>query len=871
MKILEIHKYYSKKSGDGSVSAFFETIALLERRGNEVVVFSMQNTDNEPSPYDQYFTAHFDLRTMTFWQKFRHIPKVLYNREAAKKLDQLLTDQKPDIAHVHSIFHYLSPSIFPILKKHNIPIVFMLSDYHAICPNHKLFAHGKIDDTCRDKKFYKLFSNSSINNSRAESFVAMIEGYTNRLFRLYEYVDLFLAPSVFMQKICGEYGIPQDKIVVLRNVLDLNAYQRTFEKKKYILYMGRLSEEKGILTLLNAVQLLARQGKLDDFHCIIAGHGPQERELHAYVKNNDLNKYVHFVGFCSKETQQWSDLQKYASIMVLPSIWYDNSPIAISEAMAFGTPVIVSDRGGTKELIKEGKSGLLFQAGNIADLADKIEVLLSDESLSSQMRRHARERVTELNNEEKYYANLMMYFGMTIKNNKERLQSSVQKTSSTTESKLLLQKRAHNELRQTNQQRALLSNLYTKIFFNNSHIPKPGHKTPALLILITGIIEILLLVSVNLLAAHNLGPQQYGIFAIIFSSAQILSFLLIMEIHSAFVHYASHNKNHIISYQSAAILLFFCTAIIALSLFAIISHYVHGHYTLGENTFWMISITAFTIAFVRITRSFLNVNDLQHCKIYLRVLQASAIIIAFVLFFYYLKLQTFEALVIAYILGCAIFSILGFLIILIKHKFKFSTSKKFLINIVQYVQHGLIGMFSHFLTNNGDKIIVLLYFGLAETGTYMLYYVIATIIAIISARIFSQLRLNEGDSYNVRSILFGTLIVSTTSIVALAFSLSLCAESCTLYWSWVVLFGLYAGGLFWTTVFSLLSVKMSQWHYQQDARAHFYGLLIFISILLMSMTLELFTIQLIIIALIGSQLITGLMQRKSTAHIALDI
>ncbi len=408
MKILQIHKYYSKKRGGGSVSAFFETKELLEKKGHDVMVFSMQDTNNELSSECMYFANHFDIReAKNIFHKLWLVPRVIYNRDAVKKLDKLLTKQKPDVAHVHNIYHYLTPGIFSILKKHGVPIVFKLSDYHAICPNYKLFAHGRIDHSCENEKYYKLFLNKSINNSYSESFVAMIEGYINKWFGFYDNIDIFTAPSEFMRELAISYGIPKEKIVILRNVLNFDAYTASRKKEKVFLYMGRISQEKGLVVAIEAMKLLKQKGILGEWKFIIAGKGPHEKFLHEFVKKNNVEDVVKFVGFCQKGGDTWTRLMGTSAVAILPSVWYDNSPIAISESMAFGSPVIVSDCGGTKEMIEDGKSGFIFKTGDVADLANKMQKFINNNELVQSMGEKAKKHIRSLNNEEEYYQKLM--------------------------------------------------------------------------------------------------------------------------------------------------------------------------------------------------------------------------------------------------------------------------------------------------------------------------------------------------------------------------------------------------------------------------------------------------------------------------------
>jgi glycosyltransferase involved in cell wall biosynthesis len=417
MKILQIHKYYSKKRGGGSVAAFFETKELLESMGHEVMVFAMHDPDNEYARENVYFAEHFDIRaTKNVWQKIRLLPRVLYNREAMEKLDLLLKKKKPDVAHVHNIYHYLTPGIFRVLKKHGVPIVFKLSDYHAICPNYTLFSHGKIDNSCKNGSYYKIFFNKSIGDSWSESFVGMVEGYVNRWRRFYDDVDIFVAPSEFMRKICVTYGIPAEKIVILRNVLNFRSYpEQIVPKSHFFLYMGRIAPEKGLPVLIVAVQKLKERNMLGEWHCVIAGKGPEEKKLRDLVQKEGLADVISFAGFHQKGSREWFMLMQQAAVAVLPSVWYDNSPIAISESMACTTPVIVSDAGGTKEMIEDGVSGYVFQSENVTDLADKMQKFIDDPSLCDRMGVSARERVFAINNEKTYYTRLMDIYDKAIK------------------------------------------------------------------------------------------------------------------------------------------------------------------------------------------------------------------------------------------------------------------------------------------------------------------------------------------------------------------------------------------------------------------------------------------------------------------------
>ncbi len=421
MKILQIHKYYSFQRGGGSVSAFFETKKLLEERGHQVIIFSMQDKTNEKSPYSKYFISHFDInQTKNFREKIKLGIRSIYNREAKKKLEILLQKEKPDIAHIHNIYHYITPSIIDSLKKYHIPIVFKLSDYKIVCPNYKLFTQGHICQKCLQGRYYNTFIHKCLKDSYAISFVAMLEAYFHKWKKTYTKVNRFLAPSQFMIDIVSSAGIPSKKISLLRNVLNFSQFEADFEKRNYFAYVGRISEEKGLDILLKAVAFLKNNQQLFNHKLLIVGKGPSEKKLHQLAQKLNITDVVKFKGFLAKNTRDWKNIFQKARFTVLPSIWYDNSPVAISESMAFGTPVIVSNLGGTPEMIENEKSGLIFEARDKIDLAEKILKLISNPQKAKEMGKKAFQRVHKINNEELYYKKLFQIYKEVIKENENK-------------------------------------------------------------------------------------------------------------------------------------------------------------------------------------------------------------------------------------------------------------------------------------------------------------------------------------------------------------------------------------------------------------------------------------------------------------------
>jgi glycosyltransferase involved in cell wall biosynthesis len=410
MKILQVHKYFTKKRGGGSVTAFLEMVKMLEKKGHAVSIFSMQDPQNEATPFAKYFPSHFDLNAKSdFWRKIRLFGKLIYNQEAKKKIAELIKVEHPDIAHLHNIYHYLTLSILSPLKKKRIPVVMTLHDYKIICPNYKLFNHGKICEKCKGGKYYHCFFNKCLKNSWSASFVVMFEAYLHKILKSYDQVDLFLAPSDFMRNKCIEFGIAPKKIQKMRYPFDFGKTgenQENIPEKNYFLFYGRLSEEKGLKNLIQAVKKLVKNGKMSNDQLLIVGKGPQETELKVLVKRERLENKIIFTGF--KEGLELQKIISAAKFVVVPSVWYDNSPLVVIESQFYGKPVVVSDRGGTKESIIENQSGLVFEAENIADLAQKISQLLKLTYAERwAMGQTGKENIQKINNTEEIYQDLL--------------------------------------------------------------------------------------------------------------------------------------------------------------------------------------------------------------------------------------------------------------------------------------------------------------------------------------------------------------------------------------------------------------------------------------------------------------------------------
>lgn len=384
MKVLQINKYYYLKGGADAV--LFNTIKLLEEHGHQVIPFCTIRNQNRYSPYSHYFVNAPEIRDIKgILGKIESIPKFFWNKGAASKLESLIIEEKPDIAHLHNIFNAHSLAILPILKKYKIPVVITLHDARFLCPSSLFQLRGDLCKNCRSSLYLNCALHKCFQGNLLNSVMCSAEMIHKEFLMNYNrYINKYIFVSQRYLTLHSErHKYFADKGTVLYNFFpDINKIEPNSKKGDYFLYYGRITKEKGIEPLLKAFE------RMPNLSLKIAGTGPLSNLF------SDTSPNIEYLGFVSGESL--ISLIKNASFVIVPSEWEENNPLTIIEAYACGKPVIGSRIGGIPEIIRENNTGFIFEAGDFKDLISKIEIsakIIQDEySEMSQFCRNFAER-----------------------------------------------------------------------------------------------------------------------------------------------------------------------------------------------------------------------------------------------------------------------------------------------------------------------------------------------------------------------------------------------------------------------------------------------------------------------------------------------
>lgn len=381
--LLSVNNYFYRR--DGSETVYVDHNRLFAENGWNVVPFSMQHAENPYSPWSQHFVTDLEFGSdYSLAQKLIRVPKVIYSLEARRKLQRLLHEVRPDVAHCHSIYHHLSPSILGVLRRYRIPTVMTLHDLKIACPAYHMFDGQQVCEKCRNGRLHNVVANRCIKGSLALSGIVLAEAVVHGVLRSYaRNIDRFISPCRFYIDKLVEWGWPRERFVHVPNFVDTERFRPGFEPGTELLYFGRLSAEKGIATLIRAAAIAKVPLR-------IVGDGPQALGMQQLAA--ETGALVTFTGRLAGAAL--FDEVRRSRATVLAAEWYENAPMTILESFALGKPVIGANIGGIPELIRQGETGWLVPMGSVDALADQLRsVAQMPDHLVTAMGRRARAEV----------------------------------------------------------------------------------------------------------------------------------------------------------------------------------------------------------------------------------------------------------------------------------------------------------------------------------------------------------------------------------------------------------------------------------------------------------------------------------------------
>ncbi|MHB0912211.1 MAG: glycosyltransferase family 4 protein [Armatimonadota bacterium] len=409
MKIIIANKYFYLDGGPERY--MFGLMDHLGSMGHTVVPFSMAYDKNKPSEYSRYFVppagggsgTKLDKLEGGIEVKLRIAARSVYSLEARRRLEQLIVDEKPDIIYGLNIVNHMSPSIVDAARRHNVPVVLRMSDYYLMCPSYLMLRDRNVCTECVDGAYYNAVKHKCVYGSMVASLPRVAGMYIQKWLGMYRHVSAMVTTTEFMREMLMRAGFPGEKIHLIRTFVDTSKWSPSYDNAGFLLYVGRLTPEKGVECLLHAY----KKSGVSDPLCIV-GDGPPEytQQLHSMVRECNISG-VEFLG--KKTGEDLVRIVQGAKYVIVPSLWYDNAPNVVYESFASGKPVIASALGGLREQVTED-TGVLVEAGNADELASAMAGLSSDAALVCSMGQNARARVERENSVEVHAEKLLDLF-----------------------------------------------------------------------------------------------------------------------------------------------------------------------------------------------------------------------------------------------------------------------------------------------------------------------------------------------------------------------------------------------------------------------------------------------------------------------------
>lgn len=388
MKILMVNKFLYPRGGSESYMLYLAE--HLRKMGHQVEYFGMYDEKNTVGNSAGLYTGNMDFHKKGL-ARFLYPFRIIYSLESRGKIARVIDDFKPDIVHMNNINFQLTPSIVYGVKKKGIPLVQTVHDYQMICPNHLLYNFEKNTpcEKCVNGSYRHCIKNKCIHGSRVKSILGVVEAKFYSFLKTYKKIDLYVCPSHFLEKkLLSARKYYGGKTRTIHNFINKAQFANTNRREdNYIVFVGRLSKEKGIEHIAGAAKLLPK------YQFVVAGSGPDEGIL------KDIPN-VKLAGFLTGE--ELTQLMGNAKVLLLPSVCYENCPLSILEAHAMGVPVVTMNSGGMAELVKDGVTGTLVQEPTPEGIAEKIKETIEDEEYYSILRENCKKEKDNILSVETY-------------------------------------------------------------------------------------------------------------------------------------------------------------------------------------------------------------------------------------------------------------------------------------------------------------------------------------------------------------------------------------------------------------------------------------------------------------------------------------
>lgn len=404
MRILLVNKFHYLRGG--SEKYYFELAELLKKHGHTVAFFSMKNENNIKTGDREYFVDEIDMNTGS---KFEAL-NVIYSKKNKALMEKALEEFKPDIVHINNFQRQLSASIIDAVKEKNIPLIMTAHDLNPICPASIMLYNGEVCEDCITKGYTSCIKKKCIKNSMLKSMLGYIEKKYYDLHKIFCKIDCIISPSEFNKNQLLKGKLKCNDITVIHNFV--NETKKTdYTLGDCAFYFGRLSREKGILNLVEAIN------NIPGARLIIAGDGPERENIQAYIKEHKLENRITLLGYLNQNDIK-ENIRKCRFVTV-PSIWYENCPYSILETMEIGKPIIGSKIGGIPELIQDGINGFTYEHNDISELTNILMKMFGNDETVKQFSKNSKQIFIQNYSAEAYYNELMTVYNKYINTDKE--------------------------------------------------------------------------------------------------------------------------------------------------------------------------------------------------------------------------------------------------------------------------------------------------------------------------------------------------------------------------------------------------------------------------------------------------------------------